>query len=278
MPAAARPQVAGLQVALRAQGLYLGPIDGIYGPMSARGLRRFQRQAGLVVDGRFGPATRRALGPLGKPGYGSRTLLRGSLGWDVSITQYLLAKRKRRVFINGFFGPRTQRAIRAFQRAHGLAVDGIAGPMTLKALRAERPRNRMKVAKAPVNQVRSLLDHWADHYAVDRSLVRALAWMESGYQTNLTSAAGAWGVMQILPGTWSYVETVLIGRKIPRTVSGNIRVGVALMRQLLKEFDGDQALALAGWYQGPTSVRRRGQLVVTRQFVANVMALKQRSM
>src|SRR5436190_23917018 len=88
----ARLQVVGLQVALRAHGLYLGPVDGVYGPASARGLRRFQRRAGLEVDGRMDPATRRALGPLGRPSFGRRTLRRGTLGWDVSVTQFLLGQ------------------------------------------------------------------------------------------------------------------------------------------------------------------------------------------
>jgi peptidoglycan hydrolase-like protein with peptidoglycan-binding domain len=274
--AAARPRVAAVQVALRAHGLYLGPIDGIYGPMSARGLRRFQRRAGLSVNGRLGLATRHAFGPLGRPGFGSRTLGLGSLGWDVSATQFLLAKSEPALVINGFFGPSTERAVRRFQRAHRLAVDGIAGPRTLRTLRAARSRHSVRLSDTPIGVVRSLLDYWATYYAVDRSLIRALAWMESGYQADVASPAGAWGVLQILPSTWTYVETVLIGRRMPRTVSGNVRVGVAFIRQLLREFDGNERHALAAWYQGPTSLRKRGPFRETRRFVANVIALKQR--
>jgi peptidoglycan hydrolase-like protein with peptidoglycan-binding domain len=244
--------------------------------MSARGLRQFQRRVGLDVDGRLDAATRHALGPLGRPVFGSRTLRRGSLGWDVSVTQFLLAKSGPALVINGYFGPRTERAVRRFQRAHRLAVDGIAGPRTLRALRTARSCHGVPLSSAPVALVRSLLDYWATYYAVDRSLMRALAWMESGYQADVTSPAGAWGVLQILPLTWTYVETVLIGRSIPRTASGNIRVGVAFMRELLRESNGDQRAALAAWYQGPASVRKRGPFRETRQFVANVIALKRR--
>jgi hypothetical protein len=81
---------------------------------------------------------------------------------------------------------------------------------------------------------------------------------------------------QILPSTWSYVELVLVGRTVRRTVSGNIRVGDAFMRQLLREFNGDVRLALAGWYQRPASVRRLGPLPTARIFVADVLALRQR--
>jgi soluble lytic murein transglycosylase-like protein len=194
------------------------------------------------------------------------------------VTQFLLAQSGRALVINGYFGPRTERAVGRFQRAHRLAIDGIVGPRTLRALRAARPCHGLRVSDTPVALVRSLLDHWATYYAVDRSLIRALAWMESGYQADVTSPAGAWGVLQIIPSTWTYVETVLIGRSVPRTASGNIRVGVAFMRQLLREFSGDQHAALAAWYQGPASVRKRGPFRETRRFVANVIALKRRSL
>ena len=274
------PQVAGLQVALRAYGLYLGPIDGISGPATVGGVKRFQRRAGLRVDGKAGAATRRAFGPLGRPLFGTRTLRRGAFGWDVSVLQFLLARRGELVPIDGFFDAQTERALRRFQRARRLSIDGIAGDRTLAAFTQHAPQAIHPVlvwSVTPATQVRALLDRWAARYGVDKKLVRAVAWMESGFQTNLTSAAGAWGVMQILPTTWSYVETVLLGHKVPRTISGNIRVGVLYLRQLLREFSGDQRKALAGWYQGPASVRKLGVLAETKVFVANVLALRDSS-
>jgi hypothetical protein len=279
--ATVNPQSAGLQVALRAFGLYTGPIDGIAGPATRRGLRRFQRRAGLVVDGRAGPATRRALGPLGRPFFGRRTLRRGRFGWDVSVLQFLLVRRGELVPIDGYFDGRTEQALRRFQRARHLAVDGIAGRRTLAAFR-RRPPTAVKpvlvrATTTPATHVRAWLDYWAANYGVDRKLVHALAWMESGYQTNLTSPAGAWGVMQILPGTWHYAERVLIGHRIPRTVSGNTRVGVAYLHELLREFGGNERRALAAWYQGPASVRKHGVLRESKTFVANVLALRDSS-
>src|SRR5438309_3036476 len=198
------PQAAGLQVALRAYGTYLGPIDGIPGPATVRGVRKFQQRVGLHVDGKAGAATRRALGPLGRPLFGRRTLQRGAFGWDVSVLQFLLARRGELVPVSGYFDARTEHALRIFQRARRLAVDGIAGRGTLAAFRrrapvAVHPVLVSAVTATPAAKVRGLLDYWALHYGVDRQLVRALAWMESGFQTNLTSNVGAWGVMQILP-------------------------------------------------------------------------------
>ena len=54
-----------------------------------------------------------------------------------------------------------------------------------------------------------MLDAWSARLGVDEHLVRALAWMESGFQTSIVSSAGAVGVLQTLPTTREYVETVL---------------------------------------------------------------------
>src|SRR5262249_53253134 len=124
--------------------------------------------------------------------------------------------------------------------------------------------------------VPSLLDTWSSKLGVDKHLVRALAWMESGYQTTIVSPAGAVGVLQTLPSTREYVETVLNGAPIPQTVDGDIEVGVLYLKHLLDVFGGDESLALAGWYQGERAVRAHGPYKVTKPFVANVLALRSR--
>ena len=129
---------------------------------------------------------------------------------------------------------------------------------------------------ADVATVRASLDHWAAHYGVDPHLARALAWMESGFNNSMVSPAGARGIMQLLPSTWDYVTTVLIGHAVPSTADGNVQVGVAYLRHLLAAFQGNERLALAAWYQGERAVRQQGVLNVSEVFVADVLALKQR--
>jgi hypothetical protein len=83
--------------------------------------------------------------------------------------------------------------------------------------------------------------------------------------------------MQLLPSTWKYVEDVLIEHSVPDHGSdGNIHVGMAYLHHLLQAFNGDEHLALAGWYQGERSVKTNGPLQVSKVFVANVLALKAR--
>ncbi len=117
---------------------------------------------------------------------------------------------------------------------------------------------------------------WAAHYGVDVRLARAMAWQESGFQHGVVSSAGAQGVMQVMPDTWDFVETVLIGAPVERTADGNVRVGVAYLRHLLRVFGGDEERAVGAYFQGDASMAARGPLPETRQYVANVLALRSR--
>jgi hypothetical protein len=55
-----------------------------------------------------------------------------------------------------------------------------------------------------------------------------------------------------------------------------VRVGVALLRELLDEFRSDRAKAVAAYFQGAQSVREDGILPPTQLYVADVLALADR--
>lgn len=88
-----------------------------------------KRGAGLVVDGIIGPKTRTAM---------TKYLVRvGSKGDLVRWVQARLIAAGYSVGsygVDGIFGAATLAAVRAFQRAQGLAVDGVAGIQTYSAL------------------------------------------------------------------------------------------------------------------------------------------------
>jgi peptidoglycan hydrolase-like protein with peptidoglycan-binding domain len=138
-------RVAALQVALRANGLYNGDVDGLSGPRTERAVRTLQAKAKISVDGVVGPQTRKALGRLGRPGLGTRTLKFGKRGWDVASLQFRLAEHGfPSGTFDGVFGPRTDDAVRRFQEWAGLPVDGHAGRATYRAL-------TMPAATSPLN-------------------------------------------------------------------------------------------------------------------------------
>ena len=269
---AASPRVAALQLALFQRGLYKGPFDGIAGPQTRRATKRFQRRHHLQADGVAGPKTRRALGRWARHELGDRLLRRGRRGWDVAELQFLLRRNGIFVSLDGIFGRVTQAAVIGIQRGSGVKADGVVGARTIAVLRRTHGRLARLGAQA---QVRGQIDRWARYYRVDARLACALAWMESGHQPNLTSSTGAWGVFQIQPSTWRYVERVLADRRYPHNVQGNVRVGLLFLRHLLQSF-GETRTALAAWYTGPAFVRKHGVGRRGRWFAANVLAIRPR--
>jgi hypothetical protein len=278
--ASANPQFAGLQVALARHGLYAGPVDAELGPLTRAAVRRFQEHHGLVPDGIVGPKTRHALGRLGRPLFGTREITPGMRGWDVAVLQYLLARRRLlQAKPDGVFGSRTETAVVRFQRARGLAPDGVVGPATAHRLCSLAvctwSASSARPAATPIS-VRALLDRWAAYYGVDQHLVRGLAWQESGYQPSVVSGQGAVGVMQVTPVAWAFVETFVIGHPVAPTVDGNVHVGVAYLRYLLRIFGGDTAKAVGAYLQGPQSVVVNGLRPATQVYVDDVLALARR--
>jgi LysM repeat protein len=113
---------------------------------------------------------------------------------------------------------------------------------------------------------------------VSPSLADAIGWQESGFNNDLVSSAGARGVMQILPGTWDWIQrTMTAGTPLaPASAADNVRGGVLLLHSLLNSTGGDPAMAAAGYYQGLPSVQAHGMYSDTQAYVNSVMALRQR--
>jgi soluble lytic murein transglycosylase-like protein len=117
----------------------------------------------------------------------------------------------------------------------------------------------------------------ASQHGVSPSLAAAIAWQESGFNNGMVSSANARGVMQVMPGTWDYVEQNLAGRRLDaNSATDNVHAGVLYLGHLLQQTGGDEATAIAGYYQGLGSVRSRGMFDDTQRYVANVQALRSR--
>lgn len=135
--------VKRLQEALKQLGFNPGSIDGIFGPKTQAAVKAFQQKYGLTVDGIVGPQTWGKINQLLNSSTSTSTskpastplLKNGSRGEDVRRLQEIL---KQLGFdpgpIDGIFGPKTEAAVKAFQKKYGLVVDGIVGPQTWRKL------------------------------------------------------------------------------------------------------------------------------------------------
>ncbi len=112
-----RTQIKYLQQALIGLDFLSGSADGSYGNQTKAAVKAYQKAYGLKVDGSAGMDTLTSLkntvvtlqSDLGRKGYFSDTC-------------------------SGVYGSNTTKAVKAYQKAHGLKATGIAGSDTMKKL------------------------------------------------------------------------------------------------------------------------------------------------
>jgi LysM repeat protein len=123
----------------------------------------------------------------------------------------------------------------------------------------------------------STISQIAAAHGVPASLASAVGWQESGFNNDLVSSANARGVMQILPGTWSWINSNLALSPLnANSAADNVHAGVLYLGQLLKDTGYNVPETIAAYYQGLESVRSEGMLPATREYVNSVMALRSR--
>jgi LysM repeat protein len=251
--------VAVLEFRLRRHGLPTRAVDGRFSSTTAAALRRYQRSRALDPDGIAGPNTYRALAG------------RGGTSAPAPIHVHVVRPGE------SFYSIAERYHVSPWQlaRRNRLSLMKVIVPNQRLVLPKGARLGRPAVTGPPASReaIRTALDRWSRFYGVDPQLARALAWMESGFQQDVVSSVGAIGVMQLLPETWEFVDTVLLGFRTPRTYAGNVRAGVRYLRWQLDEFGGNVRLALAGWYQGARAVRERGLFDDTKMFVRVVLQL-----
>lgn len=126
-------------------------------------------------------------------------------------------------------------------------------------------------------QVAAMIRATARRWGVDPRLALGVSYEEAGFNQRMISGVGAVGAMQILPATGQWLSAYVVHRPLDIfRAQDNITAGVAFLSVLLRETGGNSRTAVAGYYQGLTSVRSRGMYADTKRYVANVLALRNR--
>ena len=120
---------------------------------------------------------------------------------------------------------------------------------------------------------RRILQAAALRHRLDPRLVLAVSYWESGWDQSRVSETGAVGLMQVEPATAQEAGPALLGRAVDVTDPyDNADVGTAVLKEDVDAFH-DPAMALAAYYQGPTSLRANGMLPETQQYVQGILDL-----
>lgn len=107
----------------------------------------------------------------------------------------------------------------------------------------------------------------AEKYGIPAGFALAVARAESGISDGKTSPAGAYGIMQLMPGTAKGLGVN------PRDPHQNIEGGVRLLSQLYKQYGGDWRKTAAGYNAGPGNVAKYGGIppfAETQQYIKRI--------
>jgi LysM repeat protein len=108
----------------------------------------------------------------------------------------------------------------------------------------------------------------AGEYGMSAPLAQSIASNESSFSNAAVSEAGARGVMQIIPDTWSFIDQYLAEQPLdPASAIDNVRAGVIYLHYLYHLKDGDGDAVVSSYYQGPN---RESILPETRDYVREI--------
>jgi len=117
--------------------------------------------------------------------------------------------------------------------------------------RVEVEASNFRVGSYSRGDLEMVIEEAAAAHGVNPHLVRAVVLTESAFDPFAVSRVGAKGLMQLMPATATHLGVA--DSLDPRQ---NVFGGTKYLSQLLTRFNGDVALALAGYNAGPAKVAR----------------------
>lgn len=150
-----------------------------------------------------------------------------------------------------------------------VAFAAVVGPKATSTIgRGFAPVARAERCPVPSN-LRPAFVEAANETGVQLGLLTAVAHVESRFDADARSGAGAVGLLQLMPRTAAALHYD------PTETSANVMAGALYLHQLLHRY-GSARLALAAYNAGPTAVDTRGAAPTaeTAAYVARVEALQ----
>jgi soluble lytic murein transglycosylase-like protein len=126
----------------------------------------------------------------------------------------------------------------------------VVSPVTLPADAPGSAAPARQVPEPPSN-VKEMVEQAAERYALEPSLIHSVIKVESNYNPNAISVAGAEGLMQLIPST-----ARRFGVSNSFHPGQNIEGGARYLKYLMQLYHGDERLALAAYNAGEGAVNK----------------------
>jgi len=127
---------------------------------------------------------------------------------------------------------------------------------SLETLNSTQNTNRVESCNKDENvntRIDNAISISSKKYGVDENLIRAIIKVESNFNPNCVSKAGAKGLMQLMPENCRD-----LGVADPFDIEQNIDGGTRHIKEYLDKYNGDVEMALMAYNGGPTRMARRG--------------------
>ncbi|WP_434798837.1 lytic transglycosylase domain-containing protein [Terrisporobacter vanillatitrophus] len=132
-------------------------------------------------------------------------------------------------------------------------LDNILG---LETLNSSQNSNKIEATNKDKNvneRIENAIGNAAKKYGVDENLIRSIIKVESNFDPNAVSGAGAKGLMQLMP-----FNCTDLGVKDPLNIEQNIDGGTRHIKEYLDMYNGDVQMALMAYNGGPGRMASRG--------------------
>lgn len=159
--------------------------------------------------------------------------------------------------------PQTNRG--SLRQTHGKYIPGIlsTGSVRWYAYNA--------LDRSNYYQVDALLRRAAAFYGLSAHLVIAIARQESNFQQHVIARDGGIGVMQIMPSTATWINTMTGTERDPYKLRDNIFMGAFYIRLLGDTFHWNTLKMISAYNEGPWAVSHQG--IRNWNYVNNVLRL-----
>ena len=139
-----------------------------------------------------------------------------------------------------------------YKQEHGAIVFTNVRGADLEPLPGFSGRRQLIAATPlPATPYDRFIEYLAREIGISADLIKAVAMVESGFDTRARSPKGALGLMQLMPAIARQY-----GVQDSYDPHENLRAGATHLRSLLERYDGDLRLSLAAYNAGSGAVKR----------------------